>query len=65
LASGINPNAKNYDLRTPLHLAASEGLYSMAELLLEAGSSVLSKDRYNFNNIYFVVFKTRVMHDPF
>jgi len=37
----------------------------MAELLLEAGSSVLSKDRYNFNNIYFVVFKTRVMHDPF
>lgn len=63
LASGINPNAKNYDFRTPLHLVASEGLYSMAELLVEAGASVLSKDRYNLNN--YVVFKTRVKHDHF
>jgi ankyrin repeat protein len=63
LSNGINPNAKNYDLRTPLHLAASEGLYSVAELILEAGASVLSKDRYNLNN--YVVFKTRVKHDPF
>lgn len=47
LANGINPNAKNYDSRTPLHLAASEGLYSMTNLLLEAGASVLAKDRYN------------------
>ncbi|KAA8541403.1 hypothetical protein F0562_025366 [Nyssa sinensis] len=46
LASGINPNSKNYDLRTPLHLAASEGLYSMAKLLLEAGASIFSKDRW-------------------
>ncbi|KAK9278551.1 hypothetical protein L1049_028122 [Liquidambar formosana] len=46
LANGINPNAKNYDLRTPLHIAASEGLFSMANLLLEAGASVLSKDRW-------------------
>ncbi|RVW27522.1 Potassium channel SKOR [Vitis vinifera] len=45
LANGINPNAKNYDSRTPLHLAASEGLYSMTNLLLEAGASVLAKDR--------------------
>ncbi|KAL6319416.1 hypothetical protein AAG906_014091 [Vitis piasezkii] len=28
---------QNYDSRTPLHLAASEGLYSMTNLLLEAG----------------------------
>lgn len=46
LACGINPNAKNYDQRTPLHIAASEGLFTMAELLLEAGASVLSKDRW-------------------
>ncbi|KAK7358107.1 hypothetical protein VNO77_00028 [Canavalia gladiata] len=46
LGCGINPNAKNYDLRTPLHIAASEGLFTMAELLLEAGASVLSKDRW-------------------
>ncbi|XP_029127278.1 potassium channel SKOR isoform X2 [Cajanus cajan] len=46
LACGINPNAKNYDHRTPLHVAASQGLITMAELLLEAGASVLSKDRW-------------------
>ncbi|XP_030541121.1 potassium channel SKOR-like isoform X2 [Rhodamnia argentea] len=46
LANGINPNAKNYDSRTPLHVAASEGLYLAAHLLLEAGASVLPKDRW-------------------
>ncbi|XP_016651101.1 PREDICTED: potassium channel SKOR-like [Prunus mume] len=46
LANDINPNAKNYDQRTALHVAASEGLYPMAEFLLEAGASVLSKDRW-------------------
>ncbi|KAI3780235.1 hypothetical protein L2E82_10206 [Cichorium intybus] len=46
LANGINPNSKNYDLRTPLHIAASEGSYSIAKLILEAGGSVLSKDRW-------------------
>ncbi|BBH04205.1 STELAR K+ outward rectifier [Prunus dulcis] len=50
LANDINPNAKNYDQRTALHVAASEGLYPMAEFLLEAGSSVISKDRYNLND---------------
>ncbi|KAL1365986.1 hypothetical protein HN51_013909 [Arachis hypogaea] len=46
LACGINPNAKNYDQRTPLHIAASEGLCAVAELLLGAGASVLCKDRW-------------------
>ncbi|KAL8130225.1 hypothetical protein V2J09_019380 [Rumex salicifolius] len=46
LKAGINPNAKSYDLRTPLHIAASQGLYSIAEMLLEAGASVFSKDRW-------------------
>ncbi|XP_010069439.2 potassium channel SKOR isoform X1 [Eucalyptus grandis] len=46
LDNGINPNAKNYDSRTPLHVAASEGSYSVASLLLEAGASVLAKDRW-------------------
>ncbi|EEF28913.1 Potassium channel SKOR, putative [Ricinus communis] len=46
LSNGINPNSKDYDHRTPLHVAASEGLYMMAKLLLEAGASVCSKDRW-------------------
>ncbi|KAK9902460.1 hypothetical protein M0R45_001699 [Rubus argutus] len=46
LANGIDPNSKGYDQRTPLHIAASEGLYLMAKLLLEAGASVFSKDRW-------------------
>ncbi|KAL0429649.1 UNVERIFIED_CONTAM: Potassium channel SKOR [Sesamum radiatum] len=46
LANGINPNSKNYDLRAPLHLAASEGLYSESILLLEAGASVFATDRW-------------------
>ncbi|PON83170.1 Voltage dependent potassium channel [Trema orientale] len=46
LLNGIDPNSKDYDHRTPLHVAASEGLYLMAKLLLEAGASVFSKDRW-------------------
>ncbi|KAG8662538.1 potassium channel SKOR isoform X3 [Manihot esculenta] len=45
LSNGIDPNSKDYDHRTPLHVAASEGIYIMAKLLLEAGASVFSKDR--------------------
>ncbi|GMY24795.1 potassium channel SKOR-like isoform X1 [Fagus crenata] len=46
LSHGIDPNSRDYDHRTPLHVAASEGLYVMAQLLLEAGASVFSKDRW-------------------
>ncbi|KAL2457294.1 Potassium channel SKOR [Forsythia ovata] len=46
LANGINPNSKNYDLRTPLHLAASEGLYPESVLLLETGASIFATDRW-------------------
>ncbi|KAG8388135.1 hypothetical protein BUALT_Bualt02G0094400 [Buddleja alternifolia] len=46
LTNGINPNSKNYDLRTPLHLAASEGLYEESVLLLETGASVFATDRW-------------------
>ncbi|XP_059623235.1 potassium channel SKOR isoform X1 [Cornus florida] len=46
LSNGIDPNSKDYDHRTPLHVAASEGLYLMGKLLLEAGASVFLKDRW-------------------
>ncbi|CAI9113199.1 OLC1v1013772C4 [Oldenlandia corymbosa var. corymbosa] len=46
LSFGTNPNSKNYDLRTPLHVAASEGLYPASVLLLGAGASVIAVDRW-------------------
>lgn len=49
LSYGIDPNSRDYDHRTALHVAASEGLYLMAQLLLEAGASVFPKDRCNSN----------------
>lgn len=45
LSHGVDPNTKDYDHRTALHVAASEGLFLMARILIEAGASVLSKDR--------------------
>ncbi|XP_027331706.1 potassium channel SKOR-like [Abrus precatorius] len=46
LCNGLDPNLKDYDYRSPLHVAAAEGLYFMAKLLLEAGASVFTKDRW-------------------
>uniref|UniRef100_A0A1D1XLH8 Potassium channel n=1 Tax=Anthurium amnicola TaxID=1678845 RepID=A0A1D1XLH8_9ARAE len=46
LSYGIDSNSKDYDLRTPLHIAAAEGLYLMAKILVEAGASVLVEDRW-------------------
>ena len=64
LSNGIDPNSKDYDHRTPLHVAASEGLYFMAKLLLEAGASVFSKDRYNTNQIYDCRLSSWIWMDP-
>ncbi|KAH0881673.1 hypothetical protein HID58_069067 [Brassica napus] len=36
LNNGIDPNSKDYDQRTPLHVASSEGLYLLARQLVEA-----------------------------
>ena len=55
LLYGIDPNTKDYDFRTPLHIAASSGLTLMAKLLLEYGGSVFSKDRYP-NTTYYILF---------
>lgn len=46
LANGINPNSKDYDKRTPLHMAAAEGLHLLARILLDFGASVYSLDRW-------------------
>ncbi|XP_072969948.1 potassium channel KOR2-like isoform X2 [Typha angustifolia] len=46
LKYGVDPNSKNYDHRTPLHVAAAEGLHLVASVLIEFGADVLSKDRW-------------------
>ena len=41
----VNVNCEDYDKRTPMHLAASEGYYSIVELLLTKGA-LISEDRW-------------------
>ena len=42
-----NISAGDYDMRTPLHIAASEGNLDMTKFLLERGALVHKKDRNN------------------
>ncbi|CAN1308746.1 Integrin-linked protein kinase 1 [Linum perenne] len=46
LNSGVLPNLSDYDKRTALHLASSEGRVEIVRLLLEKGASVNSLDRW-------------------
>ncbi|XP_021721461.1 potassium channel SKOR-like [Chenopodium quinoa] len=46
--NGVDPNSRDYDRRTPLHVACSHGLYLMAKFLVEAGALVLLKDRWGY-----------------
>lgn len=44
LRAGINPDCRDADGRTPLHIASSEGDLTVATLLLAAGADVNAKD---------------------
>ncbi|PUZ47316.1 hypothetical protein GQ55_7G155300 [Panicum hallii var. hallii] len=46
LRFGVDPNCKNYDQRTPLHVAAAEGLHLVAGMLIGFGADVQAKDRW-------------------
>ncbi|KAK8554502.1 hypothetical protein V6N13_093491 [Hibiscus sabdariffa] len=46
LEKGVEPNGADYDRRTALHLASSEGWTEVVVLLLEKGADVNSLDRW-------------------
>lgn len=46
LRQGMQPNVQDYDRRTALHLAASEGHASIVELLLAYNADVNLRDRW-------------------
>jgi len=46
LAAGAEPNTGNYDGRTPLHIAASNGYLNLARFLLDNGADPSHKDRF-------------------
>ena len=46
LSQGSNLCLGDYDGRTPLHVAASDGHLKMVQYLLTNGASVHAKDRY-------------------
>jgi len=46
LKAGCNVDSKDYDARTALHLAASEGAARVVELLVQNGAEVNAKDRW-------------------
>merc|ERR1719210_1472798 len=46
-ASGLTVNSSDYDHRSALHLAASEGSLECAKLLVKKGADVNAKDRWN------------------
>eukprot|EP00177_Eucheuma_denticulatum_P002179 GFKZ01003900.1.p1 GENE.GFKZ01003900.1~~GFKZ01003900.1.p1 ORF type:complete len:1603 (-),score=229.65 GFKZ01003900.1:1851-6659(-) len=46
LAEGVDPNFKDYDRRTPLHLACVEGRLDIVRLLLQSGAVVNVADRW-------------------
>lgn len=46
LAQGVDPNFKDYDNRTALHLACIEGRLDVVRVLLHAGANVSAEDRW-------------------
>jgi len=48
LAAGANPNVKDLDGKTPLHIAAEQCNADIAELLLKHGADPNARDEHGF-----------------
>jgi 60kDa lysophospholipase len=59
-AVGVDTNVKDYDRRTPLHVACSEGHLHIAKYLIQHGASVHLADRWGHTPLYEAI---RHMHD--
>ncbi|RHY55119.1 hypothetical protein DYB38_008080 [Aphanomyces astaci] len=46
LTEGVDVNLADYDRRTPLHIAASDGNAEVVKLLIQAGANCHAKDRW-------------------
>ena len=44
--AGLNASSSDYDKRTALHLAASEGLLDCSKVLVDSGAAVNARDRW-------------------
>lgn len=40
LENGADPNAADYDMRTPLHIACAEGIVPIVKMLLISGADI-------------------------
>ena len=46
MVKGLNVNDQDYDMRTPLHLAAQAGHLEIVQFLVEHGTNINAKDRW-------------------
>ena len=66
--TGASPNCADYDLRSPLHLAATNGREEAARFLLTHGANVHAKDVFGRTPLYYAVMHrherlTRLLRD--
>ena len=55
IANGANPNAKDEDGATPLHLAADRGQRDIVELLISKGGDVNARDDDETTPLYITI----------